>query len=154
MLVAAMTETYQRVRESSMLYWLFERAQLIQEFKRKGAMPPPLNILTIIWHDLPLAVSFVDVRKAYFNGVPRRRLHLFFPKELGLEKGAVAHLKRCVYGARDAGMIWEDCYAHVLVKTGFRRGIASPCCFFIILAACYLSSSMGTTSRLPGHAAT
>ena len=55
---------------------------------------------------------------------------MFFPKELGLEKGAIAHLKRCVYGTRDAGMIWEDCYADILVKMGFRRGIASPCCFY------------------------
>ena len=76
----------------------------------------------------PLALSSVDVRKAYVNGVPLRRLHLFFPNELGLEKGAVAHLKRCVYGKRDAGMICEDCYAHVLINMGFRRGIASPCC--------------------------
>ena len=27
-------------------------------------------------------------------------------------------------------MSWEDCYAEVLVKMGFRRGIASPCCFY------------------------
>ena len=42
---------------------------------------------------------------------------------------AVAHLKRCVYGTRDAGMIWEETYATVLVNMGFKRGIASPCWF-------------------------
>ena len=46
-----------------------------------------------------------------------------------MAKGTVAHLKRCVYGTRDAGMIWEDCYAQVLVGMGFQRGIANPCCF-------------------------
>ena len=49
--------------------------------------------------------SFVDVKKAYFNGIPRRRLHLFMPKGMGLGKQAVGLLKKCVYGTRDAGMV-------------------------------------------------
>ena len=78
----------------------------------------------------PLEVSFIDIRKAYFNGIPRRNLHLFLPREAGLGPKAVAHLLRCVYGTRDAGMIWEDCYSQALVNLGFRRGIANPCCFY------------------------
>ena len=77
-----------------------------------------------------MVLSFVDVKKAYFNGIPRRNLHLVFPKELGMPGHLVAHLKRCVYGTRDAGAIWEDCYADALVELGFRRGIANPCCFY------------------------
>ena len=77
-----------------------------------------------------LELHFVDIKKAYFNGIPRRRLHLFVPKELGLHKGAIARLKRCVYGTRDAGMIWEETYAQALLDMGFRRGLSSPCCFF------------------------
>ena len=77
----------------------------------------------------PLEISFVDVKKAYFHGVRRRNLHLFPPKELGLGKNATAHLLRCAYGTRDAGQIWEDVYAHALVKMGLRRGVANPCCF-------------------------
>ena len=53
LLVAAMTDTYQRVRVDSRLFWLFERAQLIQEFKRKGALPPPLNIVSLLLYDVP-----------------------------------------------------------------------------------------------------
>jgi len=56
LLIAAMAETFQRVKESSMLYWLFERAQLIQEFKRKGALPPPLNAVTLGLHDFPRVI--------------------------------------------------------------------------------------------------
>ena len=78
----------------------------------------------------PLEISFVDVKKAYFHGVPRRNLHLFLPRELGLGKNAVAHLLRCVYGTRDAGQIWEDVYAHTLVKLGFKRCVANPCCLY------------------------
>ena len=42
----------------------------------------------------------------------------------------MAHLRRCEYGTRDAGQIWEDVYAGVLTKMGFRRGLANPCCFY------------------------
>ena len=77
-----------------------------------------------------IRLSFVDVKKAYFNGVPRRNVHLVFPKELGMPTHLIAHLKRCVYGTRDAGAIWEDCYADALVGLGFARGEANPCCFY------------------------
>ena len=75
-------------------------------------------------------ISFVDIKKAYFNDVPRRNAHLAFPRELGIDDGKIAHLKRCVYGTRDVGAIWEDCYASALVELGFVRGTASPCCFW------------------------
>ena len=38
----------------------------------------------------PLRLSFVDVRKAYFNGIPKRPLYMAFPKELGLPANLVA----------------------------------------------------------------
>ena len=53
LMIAAMSETYVRVYEASGLYFLFEKASLIQEFKRKGALPPPLNALSFIAHDVP-----------------------------------------------------------------------------------------------------
>ena len=103
------------------------------------ASTPPLEAKRMLLSELatrrtladgrPLEISFVDVKKAYFNGVPKRDLHLFLPKELGLGGKAVAHLRRCVYGTRDAGQIWEYVYAAVLTKMGFRRGLANPCCF-------------------------
>ena len=49
-------------------------------------------------------------------------IHLAFPKELAIPDHLVAHLKRCVYGTRDAGAIWEDCYATALTEMGFVRG--------------------------------
>ena len=77
-----------------------------------------------------LELSLVDIRKAYFNAVPRRRMHLYLPREMGLGTKAIAHLKRCVYGTRDAGALWEKCYSEALVRMGFRRGLANPCCFY------------------------
>ena len=74
-------------------------------------------------------LSFVDVRRAHFNGIPKRVLYMAFPKKLGLPSHMVAKQDRCVYGTRDAGGIWEDTYRGALEDTGFTSGAASPCCF-------------------------
>ena len=77
----------------------------------------------------PLRLSFVDVRKAYFNGTPKRDIFMSLPREMGLPSHYVAKQVKCVYGTRDAGAIWEDCYRDSMEAMGFTSGIASPCCF-------------------------
>ena len=42
----------------------------------------------------------------------------------------MARLKRCMYGTRDAGAIWETCYSQALASAGFEQRKASPCCFY------------------------
>ena len=76
-----------------------------------------------------LKLSFVDIRKAYFNGTPARNLYIRLPAELGFPKGTLRKLVKCMYGTRDAGAIWEHCYVDCLIDLGFRQGVASPCCF-------------------------
>ena len=63
---------------------------------------------------IPMRLSFIDIKKAYFNGVPSRLIYMSLPPELGLPKHFVAKQTRCVYGTRDAGMIWEQCYRDAL----------------------------------------
>ena len=41
-------------------------------------------------------ISFIDVKKAYFYGVPDRSLYIRFPPELGMQKGTVGRLVRCM----------------------------------------------------------
>uniref|UniRef100_A0A7S3BQR6 Ion transport domain-containing protein n=1 Tax=Haptolina ericina TaxID=156174 RepID=A0A7S3BQR6_9EUKA len=54
LLIAAMTSTYERVKEESQLYWQFERTKVILEFKdTKGALPPPLNVVEVFLYALP-----------------------------------------------------------------------------------------------------
>ena len=78
---------------------------------------------------MPLRLSFIDIKKAYFNGVPTRDIYMSLPPELGLPKHFVAKQTRCVYGTRDAGMIWEQCYRNALEGMGFTSGISNPCLF-------------------------
>ena len=75
-------------------------------------------------------LSFVDVRKAYFNGIPRRNLFMSLPREFGLAGHLIGRQVRCVYGTRDAGAIWEDTYRDLLESIGFASGKASPCVFY------------------------
>ena len=51
------------------------------------------------------------------------------PRELGLPTSQLAKQTRCVYGTRDAGMIWEETYRAALERMGFTAGKGSPCCF-------------------------
>ena len=69
-----------------------------------------------------LRISFVDIKKAYFNGIPTRDIYMSVPKEMGLPPGTLAKQVRCVYGTRDAGKIWEDTYTQVLEGAGFHAG--------------------------------
>lgn len=64
----------------------------------------------------PLRLSFVDIRKTYFNAIPQRAIYMKLPPEIGLGPNVVARQVRCVYGTRDAGKLWEDTYTQVLVS--------------------------------------
>ena len=77
-----------------------------------------------------LRISFVDIRKAYFNAIPERAIFMKLPPEMGLGPDVVARQVRCVYGTRDAGRLWEDTYTQVLNDMGFRTGISNPCVFY------------------------
>lgn len=78
----------------------------------------------------PMRLGFVDAKKAYFNGIPKRNVFMRLPRELGLPPHMVGLQVRCVYGTRDAGSIWEDTYRHCLESAGFKSGISSPCVFY------------------------
>ena len=55
-----------------------------------------------------LRVSFVDIRKAYFNAIPEREIFMKLPPEMGMVPNMVARQVQRVYGTRDAGRLLED----------------------------------------------
>ena len=77
-----------------------------------------------------MRISFVDIRKAYFNAIPERAIFMKLPPEMGMDPEAVARQVRCVYGTMDAGRLWEDTYTQILTDMGFRTGVSNPCVFF------------------------
>ena len=103
------------------------------------ASPPPLEAKRILFakyaqepvkNGVPQRISFVDVKKAYFQAIPKRHIFMSLPRELGLPGNWVAKQVRCVYGTRDAGALWEDTCRQALESIGFKSGVASPCIFF------------------------
>ena len=70
----------------------------------------------------PLQLSFVDVKKAYFYGKPTRDIYMTPPRELGWPSTLLAKQARCVYGTRDAGIIWKENYRGALGQMGFTAG--------------------------------
>ena len=80
---------------------------------------------------MAMILSCIEINKnAYLNLVPSRLIYMSLPPELGLPKHFVAKQARCVYGTRDAGMIWEQCYRDALERVGFISGVSKPCLCF------------------------
>lgn len=75
----------------------------------------------------PLRRHFIDIKKAYFNAKPRRAVFMRLPPEMELPSHCVARQTRCVYGTRDAGMLWEECYRAALEDADVVTGRANPC---------------------------
>jgi hypothetical protein len=122
------------------------RARLVScEINRDGkvdafaASTPPLEAKKLLFSKFAsnrrkghkrLRLSFVDIRKAYFNAIPERAIYMRLPKEMGLGTNVVARQVRCVYGTRDAGKLWEDTYTQAMEHAGFTTGAANPCVFY------------------------
>lgn len=52
------------------------------------------------------------------------------PPEMGFGPDMVARHVTRVYGTREAGKLWEDCYTQVLNSIGFKTGISNSCVFY------------------------
>ena len=48
----------------------------------------------------PLALSFIDIKKAHFNRAPQRNILMASPKELGSGK-MITQQTKCMYGTHD-----------------------------------------------------
>ena len=51
----------------------------------------------------PMRLSFVDIKKAYFNGIPKRNVLMRLPKELGLPSDQLGLQVRCMGGDISVG---------------------------------------------------
>jgi len=78
----------------------------------------------------PLKLSFIDVRKTYFNALPNRAIYMRLPTEIRFPSNAIARQVKCVYGTIDARKLWEDCYTQVRNSMGFQTGVSNPCAFY------------------------
>ena len=77
----------------------------------------------------PSKLMVPDVKKAYFYAPATRNVYVELPPERA-QPGMCAKLHKSLYGTRDAALNWSQAYTEVLVRMGFVKGKASPCCFF------------------------
>ena len=64
-----------------------------------------------------------------FNGQAQREVFVTLP-EGDQEEGKVGLLLKSMYGTRDAANVWQQSYADVLNRAGFKRSAAWPAIFF------------------------
>ena len=78
-----------------------------------------------------MKLGFIDVSKAYLYAKVRRDVYVQIPREdPDWEPGYCGKLAYSLYGTRDAAANWEAEYTSCLEEIGFKRGRASPCCFW------------------------
>ena len=49
LLIAMMASTYEAVRENSLELWRFQFFELLEEYRDKPRLPPPLSIISLLW---------------------------------------------------------------------------------------------------------
>mgnify|MGYP002214505433 CR=1 FL=1 len=75
-----------------------------------------------------IKLMFIDVRKAHLNAVCEEEAWGELPEEFW-QWGRYAKLRRWLYGMRKAAAGWEEEYAKIFEKEGYRRGIGAPTVF-------------------------
>ena len=79
-----------------------------------------------------IQLSFIDVKRAYFNAkVDRDAAPVFveLPPEEEDRDGLCAELLRHMYGTRLAADGWQEEYSTQLIEMGFIQGLGHPLCF-------------------------
>ena len=72
---------------------------------------------------------FMDISKAYLHAdVIDDCLYVELPTEMNMP-GYCGHLKKALYGTREAARCWEREYSKTLESMGFMKGASSPCLF-------------------------
>ena len=101
---------------------------------------PPIEVLKMLLSitmtadpevttDDPLVLLLIDIKKAHAHPKAPGDIYIDLPPE-DAAPGMCAKLVHMLYGHRQAGAIWEQFYADIMVqKLGFVQGKSSPCLF-------------------------
>ena len=110
----------------------------LAEFESFSAMPPleALKALCSLMTSLkmskrnkPLKMKILDISRAHFYGVSRRRVFTNLP-EGSEQPGKCALLVKSMYGTLDAASIWQQTYSKLLKKHNIQQGVGWPALFY------------------------
>ena len=77
-----------------------------------------------------IQLSFLRDHKCVLHCKAKPQLACQAPSGDGFPLDAVGTPLKCCSGTRDAGALWEECFAKILTDLGFTRGTACPTCFW------------------------
>ena len=110
----------------------------LAEFKSFSAMPPLealkglcslMTSLKVSKRNKPLKMKILDISRAHFYGVSRRRVFTNLP-EGSEQQGKCALLVKSMYGTLDAASIWQETYSNLLKKHNIKQGVGWPALFY------------------------
>ena len=80
--------------------------------------------------DVHYKLMFLDISKAYLHAeVLDDNIFVELPPEMK-QPDMCGHLRRALYGTRQAARAWEEEYSRTLQEAGFQRGQCNPCMFY------------------------
>ena len=77
-------------------------------------------------------LGFLDVKRAHFYSEATREIYVVLPIEgkTASDGDVVGHLRRSLYGTRDAPLNWELTIRKIMMKLGFAQGKSNPCIYY------------------------
>ena len=75
-------------------------------------------------------IEIIDIRRAYYHANAIREIYIDLP-EGDEEEGMCGILNKSLQGTRDAAQNWEYAYVEAMEEIGFKRGMATPCAFYM-----------------------
>ena len=72
----------------------------------------------------------IDIKGAYLNGKLEEEIYMDQPEEFNDGSGHVCHLKRPLYGLKQAGRIWNKTIDEELATLSFTHTNADPCVYY------------------------
>ena len=89
-----------------------------------------IRIFLAIIASLGLDTRMIDISQAFLYGElsPEENIYMRLPKELG---GYCVKLRKCLYGLKQSGRVFNRGMAKFLISLGFKQSIIEPCLFYL-----------------------
>lgn len=91
-----------------------------------------IRILLALAIELDMEIHQMDITAAYLNGTLKEDIYMLQPEGMQQQgkEHLVCHLKRSLYGLKQAGREWNECFDTFLKEFGLLRSKSDPCIYY------------------------
>lgn len=91
-----------------------------------------IRILLALAMELDLKIHQMDITAAYLNGTLKEDIYMLQPEGMQQQgkEHLVCHLKKTLYGLKQAGREWNECFDTFLKEFGLCRSKSDPCIYY------------------------